>query len=130
MLKVRDIMTRNVLTLSPAATLREAMALLASHHVSGAPVVSGGKLVGVVTTTDLLASLERNAPGEHDVSEVMYRAPLVTLPADAAVDAAADLMKNLDIHRVLVTENDRLVGVVSALDVARAVAEHRLTARA
>ena len=130
MLTVRDIMTREVLTVSPETTLREAMTLLAARHVSGAPVVSGEKLVGMLTATDLLAYPEQAALEEHKVGEVMYRTPLVTLPADAAVDAAADLMKNLEIHRVLVTEHDRLVGIVSALDVAKAVAEHRLTAGA
>ena len=54
MLQVRDVMTRNVITISPESSLREAMELLASKHVSGAPVVSGGTVVGVVSATDLL----------------------------------------------------------------------------
>jgi predicted transcriptional regulator len=63
------------------------------------------------------------------VSEVMTRPPLATLPPDAGVEAAADLMKQRRIHRVLVTKDDALVGIVSALDVAEAVAEQLLTKR-
>src|SRR5688572_16686310 len=55
MLRVRDIMTKDVRVVSPQTTLREAMELFAREHVSGAPVVSGSSVVGVVTTADLLA---------------------------------------------------------------------------
>ncbi len=54
MLRLRDIMTTDVVTLSPELTLRDAMALLASRHLSGAPVVAGGKVVGVISATDLM----------------------------------------------------------------------------
>lgn len=185
MVRLRDIMTAEVLTVSPGATIREAMELLCQHHVSGAPVVSGGRVVGVVSASDLLAfastisgvptsrdfadpldvdraALERiddpeddggmvgsafftdlwddagadvvarvenvdspewNALEEHDVSEAMTRLPLCTLPPDADARVAAELMVQRQIHRVLVTQDDGIVGIVSSLDFARAVAE-------
>lgn len=190
MLRVRDVMTTDVATVTPETTLREAMELLAMRHVSGAPVVSGTALVGVVTGADLMAfaaampgvpiergeptladvvedepgidedveaedepasaffsalwddagaasttrmealqSPEWNALEDHDVSEVMTRSPLVTLSPDATLEAAADLMRRHGVHRVLVTEGGRLVGIVSAIDVAMAAADHRLTSR-
>ena len=54
MLQLRDIMTTAVATLTPDTSLRDAMELLATRHVSGAPVVAGSKVVGVVSATDLL----------------------------------------------------------------------------
>ena len=187
MLHVRDIMTTDLLTLTPETDVREALETLGRRHVSGAPVVSSGRLVGVVTGTDLMnfaaalpgvptqresaeewgpeppveAEVEReeipanayfsdlwddagadvteriaNVEGpewnmleEHDVSEAMTSTPLVTVEPDTDVEAAANLMTEKGIHRVLVTEGDRLVGIVSALDVAKAVAEHKLTRR-
>lgn len=54
MLRLRDIMTTDVVTISPELTLRDAMALLASRHLSGAPVVAAGKVVGVISATDLM----------------------------------------------------------------------------
>jgi CBS domain-containing protein len=186
MRRLRDIMTTDVLTVDPETSLREAMELLGRRHVSGAPVVAGGVLLGVVTATDLMAfasslsgvptirdtadasdfdeltpeatedegagsafftdlwddagadvveressitTPEWNMLEEHDVSEVMTRAPLRTLPPDADARLAAALMSNERIHRVLVTEGPRLVGIVSALDIAKAVAEHKLAER-
>jgi CBS domain-containing protein len=75
------------------------------------------------------SSPEWNALEEHDVSEVMTRSPLVMLPVDATAEEAAGLMRRNRIHRILVTENGTLAGIVSALDIAGAVADHRFTTR-
>jgi len=186
MLRLRDIMTTHVVTVTPETSVRDAMELLGRSHVSGAPVLVAGRIVGVVSTTDLLnfvsglpgvptqsdmandwlipeeESFEEDVasedePGsayfsdlwddagaevssrvgnvdgpewntleEHDVSELMTRLPLVTLSPDDDVETAAQLMKDQAIHRVLVTDGDALIGVVSALDIAKAVADRRL----
>jgi len=52
---VADFMTKEVVSVSAQFTLRETLELLADLHISGAPVISGAHLVGVITTTDLLA---------------------------------------------------------------------------
>jgi CBS domain-containing protein len=186
MLRLRDIMTTDVLSVTPNTSVREVMELLARRHVSGAPVVAGGRIVGVVTTTDLMifasalsgvptqrdidgswsetdttladdAEHERECTGaffaelwddagadatermanvdgpewnaleEHDVSEAMTRAPLVTMSPDAEASDAAALMSERGIHRVLVTEHGHLVGIVSALDIAGAAGRHLFT---
>src|SRR5574338_1592264 len=62
MLRLRDIMTTDVVTVPPALTIRDAMALFATHHLSGAPVVSGRKVVGVVSLTDF-AEFGASEPG-------------------------------------------------------------------
>jgi CBS domain-containing membrane protein len=54
MIRIRDIMTTDVIALAPEMSLREALNVLVSSHVSGAPVLNGPKVVGVVSTTDLL----------------------------------------------------------------------------
>ena len=62
MLRIRDIMTTDVVTLSPEASLRDAMDVLTSQHITGAPVVTGGRVVGVVSLTDL-AEFAASNPG-------------------------------------------------------------------
>ena len=54
MLRLRDIMTTDVTTVDPNLTIREAMDVFASERISGAPVVAGGEVIGVVSATDLL----------------------------------------------------------------------------
>jgi CBS domain-containing protein len=55
MVTLREIMTRDVITISPEISIRDAMSLLSTRHISGAPVVAGGEIIGVVTATDLMA---------------------------------------------------------------------------
>jgi CBS domain-containing protein len=145
MLKLRDIMTRNVISAAPDMTIRDAMELLSQRHVSGAPVVDGGKVVGIFSASDilgLLADLDdttpsltfrrrrgRTAPLEDlTVDEVMTR-KIQSLPPDCSIDEAAALMGEKQIHRVLVMLGDVLLGIVTTSDVARAVAEHKIRNR-
>lgn len=185
MLRLRDIMTTEVVAVDPQLSLRDTIDLLDQHHVSGVPVVSGGQVVGVITSADLLgfvASLP-NAPrerteeadwspeepatewadpeepaatyfselsvnpdddvverlgdtttpiwdhlAEHTVAEAMTRR-VCSLPADTPVERAAEVMGNANIHRILVMDDGRLEGIATTSDIARAVAEHRLTTR-
>ena len=71
MLKLRDVMSRELITMSPELSIRDAMDLLARNHVSGAPVVASGKVVGVVSSTDLLAFAASlpGVPTEHAAPE-------------------------------------------------------------
>jgi hypothetical protein len=70
---------------------------------------------------------EWNVLDEHTVSEAMTRAPICTLPPDTTVPVAADFMQHHSVHRVLVTDGPRLLGIVTSMDIAKAVAEHKLT---
>ena len=143
MLKLRDIMTTGVATASPDLTLREAMELLSTRHISGAPVVSGGKVVGIFSASDLLSFLvdlegaeasvefsrKRRTPLEEvTVSEIMTRNVHYLAPA-CLVDEAARYMREANIHRILVMDGDHLLGIVSTTDVAMAVADHKLKSR-
>lgn len=64
MLQIRDVMTRHVFTVTPETTLREAADLFARHHISGAPVLAGHDVVGVVSASDLLEFVASN-DGRH-----------------------------------------------------------------
>jgi len=58
MLKVKDIMTRQVVTVTPDTTVKDAASLLAEKDISGVPVVDGGKLVGIFSESDILRSIK------------------------------------------------------------------------
>jgi CBS domain-containing protein len=145
MLRIRDIMTRSVFTATPDTTLRDAMEMLTKRHISGAPVIDGGKVVGIFSASDLLtylADLSDTTPSltfrrrrgrvtpleDATVDDVMTRHVESVLP-ECTVEEAAILMGKKQIHRVLVMSDGVLLGIVSTSDVARAVAEHRLGSR-
>lgn len=139
MLRVKDIMTTDVASTTPDTTLRDAIAILADNHVSGLPVLRGDKVLGVFSAADLLAyltdlnegppsdSLRRQRTSLEDVTvgELMTR-EVKSLSPNSTVEQAADFMRENQIHRVLVMDGPRLVGIVTTTDVAKAVADHRL----
>ena len=134
MLTVADIMQADVRTIGEDEPVAEAIVALADGHISGLPVMNrGGQLVGVVSSTDILAaeaeSVEDgglNRVVTHTrVAEIMTRHPKSVEPS-VPVKVAAQEMLYLDVHRLLVVKDGQLLGVVSQSDIVRAVASGRL----
>jgi CBS domain-containing protein len=132
-LKVADVMTTNVVTIRADASLSEAVTRLADSHVSGLAVVDGrGRLIGVVSATDVLGAEaeagDRSAPRLLEttvVREVMTPRPL-TIGPELNLREAALQMDYADVHRLFVEFDGKLVGVISRSDINRAVGSGKL----
>lgn len=122
-LRVRDIMTPEVITLVASTSLDDAARSLTFHKVSGAPVMEHGRIVGVVSKTDLVDPRHRPyATGERTVGDAMTAVIYAVRPGDPALSAVR-LMVEEGVHRVVVVNDDRrLAGIVSTMDVMRALA--------
>jgi CBS domain-containing membrane protein len=123
MLKISDIMTRDVFTLAPSASLEEAAAALAARGISGAPVRDdGGRLVGVVSRTDLTDPERRPWDGRpRAVRDIMTPGLLILRDSDLAMNAIR-LMVREEGHRIIVLDDeDDLVGIVTPRDVLHAL---------
>jgi CBS domain-containing protein len=131
-LRVRDIMGRNLVTISVSERLSTVEDIMTLGHVRHMPVVQGGKLVGVVSERDLLrASL--SVLSEHrgaerraflhvvEIARVMSAPPIVIGP-EATIEEAARVMAEKKIGCLPVVENDHLIGMVTETDVLRFVA--------
>ena len=74
-LKIGDIMTRQLVTVTPAATMREVKSTLRDHRISGLPVLADGNLAGVVSIEDVIRALEANdldAPVNRYMSALVH----------------------------------------------------------
>jgi Zn-dependent protease len=118
-IKVSDIMSAQVRTIGPDMTLRELKELMFREKHRGYPVMSGDEMLGIVTLTDL-----QNVPDEQldhiTVEKVMARKLYVIAPVEEA-STAMKMMNDLQIRRLPVMENGRLVGIVSREDLVRAL---------
>lgn len=102
------------------APLSAARELFLEHRVSAIAVVDGTRLIGVITRTDVLRDAAKDP--EPRIADCMSGFVLA-MPADASIDAAAALMATEQVGQVMVTNTrGELVGIVSALDIARHVA--------
>jgi CBS-domain-containing membrane protein len=122
-LRVRDIMTPDVITLVAGTTVDDAARSLTFHQVSGAPVLDHGRIVGVVSKSDLVDPRYRSGTDrDMTVRDAMTKAVRAVRPRDPAMTAVR-LMVNEGVHRaVVIDEQGKLAGIVSAMDVLRALA--------
>jgi CBS domain-containing protein len=140
-MKVRDLMTRDVIAVSPETPLRDVAATLTDRRISGVPIVVDGACVGVVSEADLLPKQLSHPPsartplewifGEHPDPEELRRraattaadamtAPAVTIDPDASLHEAAALMVDHAVNRLPVVADGTLVGILSRADLVRA----------
>jgi len=118
-IKVRDIMSTNVQTISPSITLRELISLMFQEKHRGYPVTQDGKLTGIVTISDV-QKVPEEARDSTTVGETMNRRIYVIRPEDEAA-AAMKKMADRQIRRLPVLEDEKLVGILSRSDLVRAI---------
>jgi CBS-domain-containing membrane protein len=127
MLTVRDIMTAPVYTVEADASAEEAAWGLTRRHVGGAPVRdSRGNIVGVLSKGDLVnPEPSQWIKGAPTVGDLMNPDVLAVYTEDPALAAAAGMAQR-NIHRVIVLdEQQKMVGIVSSMDIVRAVVAGR-----
>jgi CBS domain-containing protein len=118
----------NVLyTGSPDALLTDALATMVKHDVGSLVVAEGGKLVGMLTFRELLKAIDANKGSIHGlkVGDLMVRDPQTVGP-DVDVDDLRRVMLDSHVRYIPVTDGDKLLGVLSFHDVAKARLEEQV----
>jgi len=122
---VRDVMQSNVVTVACHAPVSEAAALMSRYRIRHLPVVSGARLVGLISDRDLKASaaslgVESRASRVATACEVtagdLIRPGVVSVAPTATAEHAAELLAQHRIGSLPVVEGDELVGIVTATD--------------
>ncbi len=126
MLKAKDIMTENVVSVRRNTSVEKALKLLLANNISGVPVVEEDMtIVGIVTEKDLLR-LSSGVLGikGRTVEEFMTQ-PAVHFEEDESFQEICVCLDSVTFRRVPVTRNDKLVGIVSRPDIIRCILESR-----
>ena len=116
--RVRDLMTTEVVTIEPSASVVDAAKLMIQREKGPLPVVEGGRPVAMVTDRDIIARVvaEGRDPGSLTVSDIATR-ELRALGPEQDVAEARQMMAQHQLDRLLVVENEQLVGVISEADI-------------
>lgn len=123
MLIAREIMTEDIVTITPDSSVKDAIDLLLLQEISGLPVTDqDGHLVGVITEFALLA-IAYDPTIQHDTVAQHMTTNVLTVDADDPVHKVADLCIVHRVRRVPVMLNGRLAGLIARRDVLKAMHE-------
>lgn len=112
----KNIMTRDIVTVSPGMKVKDLAMTLIKNQISGAPVVGkNGKIVGVVSEADIVAKKGK------DVKSIMSK-KIISITEETPVEEIARLMNTHRIKRLPVMNGGEVVGIVSRADIVSAIA--------
>jgi CBS-domain-containing membrane protein len=147
MLKAKDIMTTNVITVTPDTTIENLAHILIEHNISGVPVVNNeGDLIGIVTENDLISKnkrlhiptvmrlfdayimLESPATIEKEirrmaavtVNDILIR-DVVTVSEETSLEEIATIMSEKDVYLVPVVDKGKILGIVGKADIIKGI---------
>ena len=113
-------------TIAPEGKLSEAVSVMAEHNMGSLVVMDKGRMVGILTFSEVLVALDkgRGALGEARVGEIMEHDPVIASPAMDVNDLRRTMIDS-GARYLPVMERDKLIGVISFRDVAKAVLEEQ-----
>jgi CBS domain-containing protein len=118
--EVGDLMSREIRTIAPDTTLREASRLMGKYNVGSLLVLGGGEYLGILTDTDLARKgLAQGVNPEKDKVQSFMSSPIITIDVHRLVEEARAIMKGKGIRHLAVTEEGKIVGIISLGDLIR-----------
>ena len=120
-MNIGKLMIRNVVTVQRDASVHEAVQLLNKHKIGCLIILDNDQIRGIITERDLLERVLEQCknPKQTRVTEIMTRKVITGTPDMDALEATR-LMFKLKVKKLPITQNNRLVGIVTLTDIARA----------
>ena len=116
--QIKESMSSPLIALEPDMTLAYVMKTFLQKRIHGAPVIENGNLLGIVTLTDIVTALDHEVPTTTLINEVMVR-KVVTIPGEMRLYEVVKRFKEQDIGRVIVTDNEKPIGILTHSDIIR-----------
>jgi len=118
---VSSAMINDLKTIPSDEEITEAAKVMVENGFSSLPVAEDGKIIGIVTKTDLIKEVKDSKKG----IETFYSKNAVTIPSGSSIVHARKVILEEKIHKILVTDNGKLIGILSEKDIANALREFR-----
>lgn len=123
MTEIRDVMKKDVVSVDEETSVLEAAKLMGERHLGSVVVTKDGKPTGIFTERDFLSKVIVEGRELDDVSVGSYASkPLITISPNFLLKEAASIMADMKVKRLVVMDNDELVGIFTASDLALALA--------
>ena len=116
---VKDIMKTSVISVDSSMTVKDASEMMDSAEVGGIVIMENNIATGIITERDIVRRIVAKNKGYSTKLKDVMSTPLITINSDETIWELAQLMKIEKIHRVPVTNQNKLVGIVTTTDLAR-----------
>jgi predicted transcriptional regulator len=118
--KVEDVMTKKPLVISNKISIYDCLKSLVNSHYRRLPVVEKGKLIGIVTSSDMIRFIEDHNYRLEDLHapvDYIMRKDVITISKDRDISDAIKLMVEKDVGGILVVDNSNLIGIITERDI-------------
>ena len=124
--KVGELISRNLIHISSDSNTIKAAILMRENNISCLVVKEKGEFIGIVTEKDIINKVvaEELYPGDIKISDIMSK-ELVSVPANERIEDAAKLMRRKGVRRLVVLEDDIIIGVITETDITNIVGNIR-----
>ncbi|MBO0859032.1 MAG: CBS domain-containing protein [Chloracidobacterium sp.] len=124
-----DVMVKDVITVTESMLLKDVARMFIEMKITGAPVVNAqGELAGVISETDIIRKTTSiGAWSPRTVGQIMTT-PAVTISPNESLQRVCEMMYNRRIHRVVVAEGNQIKGILTTMDILRAIATNLIDA--
>lgn len=118
-----DVMVKDVITVNETTLLKDVTKMFSENSITGVPVVNAeSQLVGVLSETDIIRKTTSIGAWSPKTAGQIMTKPAVTVAPDETLQRVCELMHNCRIHRVVVAEGKQIKGIITTMDILRAIA--------
>ncbi|NLL45072.1 MAG: CBS domain-containing protein [Mollicutes bacterium] len=116
-MKIKDIMTRDLVIGNIDSTISEISKIMQQADIGFVPIADGNKIVGIITDRDIvIRALANNAESNTEVEKYMTT-NIISIEQDKTIEDAINLMGKEQIKRLIITNNNKVVGILSLSDI-------------
>ena len=113
---VKDVMTRAIISVNNETTVFQVAKMMEQGGIGAVLVKKNGNLSGIITDRDYATKIvAHNLPSDTPVEQIMS-SPLITINFDESISAAAERMTSKKIRKLAVTDNGKIIGLITSTD--------------
>lgn len=119
-MKVKEIMSKNIIKINNEITISKAAEIMDEKSIGSLVVEENGEMYGIITERDILKKLVAKGkdPSKTFVKEIMSHF-IVKADVNTDIEEARDMLEKNNIRRLVITENDKIVGIITIRDINR-----------
>lgn len=116
-MKVKEIMNKNIVAANKDEKVWEIAKKMKKHNIGFLPILDNSKIIGVITDRDIVITSVSNNNDKNEIVENYINKNIISINLDNEINEALDLMAINKVKRLIVTDNKKVVGIISLADI-------------